>query len=367
MKWSFRLFSFAGTEVRIHATFFLLLLFVAGQGLLTQGPALAIELMLFIVVMFACVVLHEFGHVLAARGYGIRTPDITLLPIGGIARLERMPRKPSQELVVAICGPLVNVIIAAAIYLIAGIQAGFDPSYDFGKTGHFFEKIMVWNVFMVVFNLIPAFPMDGGRVLRALCALFLDYGKATRLAATIGQAIAMIVVVAMLLNQVAFHPMLLLICFFIFMAAGQEAAAVTQQEATRYLRVRDAMLTEFRTLPPDAVLRNGVELLLAGVQQDFPVLDVHGGMQGMLTRHDLIAALAEKGPEQPVVGVMRRCPSSTHPLMDLPQAMDALSSSECSALPVTDPTSGELVGLLTAENIGETLMVRAALMKARGA
>jgi stage IV sporulation protein FB len=115
MKWSFRIFTFAGTEVRIHATFFLLLLFVAGHGLMNgQGLAVALESMLFIGVMFTCVLLHEFGHVLAARGYGIRTPDITLLPIGGVARLERMPRKPSQELVVAICGPLVNVIIAAA-------------------------------------------------------------------------------------------------------------------------------------------------------------------------------------------------------------------------------------------------------------
>ena len=366
MKWSFRIFTFAGTEVRIHATFFLLLLFVAGHGFLTQGAALALELMLFIVVMFACVVLHEFGHVLAARGYGIHTPDITLLPIGGVARLERMPRKPSQEFVVAICGPLVNVIIAAAIYLAVGIHAGFDPAYDFGKTGHFSEKIMMWNVFMVFFNLIPAFPMDGGRLLRALLAMFLDYGQATRLAASIGQGIAMLVAIMMLLTA-TFHPMLLLIAFFIFMAAGQEAAVVTQQEATRNLRVRDAMLTDFRTLPPDAVLRNGVELLLAGAQQDFPVLDTQGGMQGMLTRHDLISALAEKGPDQLVTDVMRRCPAAMHPATDLPRAIDALTASDCPALPVTDPLSGELVGLLTAENIGETLMVRAALMKLRSA
>ncbi|MFO1484310.1 MAG: site-2 protease family protein [Verrucomicrobiaceae bacterium] len=367
MKWSFRIFTFAGTEVRIHITFFLLLLFVAGHGLLSgQGMALALEMMLFIVVMFACVVLHEFGHVLAARGYGINTPDITLLPIGGVARLERMPRKPSQEFVVAICGPLVNVIIAAVIHLALGSQSGFDPGYDFGKTGHFFEKIMMWNVFMVFFNLVPAFPMDGGRVLRALFAMFLDYGRATRLAASIGQGIAMLVAITMLLSA-TFHPMLLLIAFFIFMAAGQEAAVVTQQEATRNLRVRDAMLTDFRTLPPDAVLRNGVELLLAGAQQDFPVLDPQGSMQGMLTRHDLISALAEKGPDHPVVEVMRSCPAATHPATDLPQAMDALSASECPALPVIDPLNGELVGLLTAENIGETLMVRAALMKLRTA
>ena len=313
MKWSFRIFTFAGTEVRIHVTFFLLLLFVASQSFLGgQGMPAALESTLFITTMFVCVLLHEFGHVLAARGYGIRTPDITLLPIGGVARLERMPRKPSQEFVVAICGPLVNVIIAAAIFLGLGINAEFHPGYDFLKSGHFFEKLMVWNVFMVAFNLIPAFPMDGGRVLRALLAMFMEYGKATRLAASLGQGIAMVVVIHMLLTA-TFQPMLLLICFFIFMAAGQEAAMVTQQEATRNLRVRDAMLTDFHRLPPHAKLRDGVELLLAGVQQDFPVLDLHGGMQGMLTRHDLISALAEKGPDHPVIDVMRPSPAATQP------------------------------------------------------
>ncbi|MGV3663389.1 MAG: site-2 protease family protein [Prosthecobacter sp.] len=366
MKWSFRIFTFAGTEVRIHATFFLLLLLVASQGVMGgQGFYGAVDALLFILAMFTCVLLHEFGHVLAARGYGIRTPDITLLPIGGVARLERMPRKPSEEFVVAICGPLVNVIIALAIRLGLGIQTAIHPAYDFGQAGHFFEKLMLWNWIMVAFNLIPAFPMDGGRLLRAVLAVFFDYGKATRVAATVGQGIAMLVAVYMLLSA-TFNPMLLLIAFFIFMAAGQEAAAVTQQEATRNLRVRDAMLTDFTMLPPDARLRDGVDMLLAGTQQDFPVMDQHGGMQGMLTRHDLISALAEKGPEHPVVDVMRRCPEATHPAADLTQAIDALGSNDCPALPVTDPQDGKLVGLLTAENIGEALMVKAALMRARG-
>jgi Zn-dependent protease/CBS domain-containing protein len=365
MKWSFRLFTFSGTEVRVHVTFLLLLLFVASQSFLSgQGLPAAFESTLFITVMFICVVLHEFGHVMAARGYGIRTPDITLLPIGGVARLERMPRKPSEELVVAISGPMVNVIIAAAIYLVFGISAAINPGYDFLITGHFFQKLMVWNVFMVLFNLIPAFPMDGGRILRAVLAMFMEYSAATRRAAAIGQGIAMVVAIYMLLNH-SFQPMLLLICFFIFMAAGQESAMVTQQEATKNLRVRDAMLTDYRTLAPDATLRDGVALLLAGTQQDFPVLDTHGGMQGMLTRHDLISTLAEKGPGQPVVDVMRPCPASTQPASELTQALEILNASDCTALPVLDPSSGELVGLLTTENVGEALMVRAALMKLR--
>ena len=365
MKWSFRLFTLAGTEVRVHFTFLLLLLFVASQSYFSgQGIPAALESTLFVTTMFTCVVLHEFGHVMAARGYGIRTPDITLLPIGGVARLERMPRKPSQELVVAICGPLVNVIIAAVIYLSFGISAVFHPGYDFLQSGNFFQKLMVWNVIMVVFNLIPAFPMDGGRVLRAVFAMFMEYGTATRRAASIGQGIAMMVAIYMLLNH-EMHPMILLICFFIFMAAGQEAASVTQQEATRNLRVRDAMLTDFHTLPPEATLRDGVQLLLAGTQQDFPVLDSHGGMQGMLTRHDLISALAEKGPGQPVVDVMRPCPASTQPASELTQALESLGAGDCPALPVLDPIDGKLIGLLTTENIGEALMVRAALKNLR--
>jgi Zn-dependent protease/CBS domain-containing protein len=365
MKWSFRLFTFAGTEVRVHVTFLLLLLFVASQSFFSgQGSLAALESTLFIITIFACVVLHEFGHVMAARGYGIRTPDITLLPIGGVARLERMPRKPSEELVVAISGPLVNVIIAAAIWLAFGIQAVFHPGYDFFQSGNFLQKLMVWNVIMVVFNLVPAFPMDGGRILRAVFAMFMEYGAATRRAASIGQGIAMMVAIYMLLNH-TFQPMLLLICFFIFMAAGQEAATVTQQEATRNLRVQDAMLTDFRTLAPEATLRDGVELLLAGSQQDFPVLDTHGGMQGMLTRHDLISSLAEKGPGHPVVAVMRQCPEPAAPTSGLTEALETLNASDCPAIPVLDPISGKLVGLLTAENVGETLMVRAALMKLR--
>jgi len=365
MKWSFRLFTIADTEVRVHVTFFLLILFVAGQGLLSgQGVAGALESTVFILTMFVCVVLHEFGHVLAARGYGIRTPDITLLPIGGVARLERMPRKPSEELVVALCGPLVNVIIAAAIWVAFGIGTDLSPGYDFLKSGHFFEKLMVWNIFMVLFNMIPAFPMDGGRVLRAVLAMFMEYATATRWAASVGQGIAMLVVISMLLSS-TFHPMLLLIAFFIFLAAGQEASAVTQQEATRNLRVRDAMLTDFRALPPEATLRDGVDLLLAGSQQDFPVLDSQGGIQGILTRHDLIAALAEKSPDHPVIRVMSACPDAAHPAMGLTEALETLQASPCPALPVIDPLTGGLIGLLTSENVGEVLMVRAALTKQR--
>ena len=364
MKWSFKIATVAGTEVRIHITFFILLVFVAMQGM-AGGHGLngAYDAVLFVSAAFVCVLLHEFGHVFAASGYGIRTPDITLLPIGGVARLERMPTKPVQELVVAICGPLVNVAIASAIFLFVGIGFVASPEYHFEQSGRFWEKLMAWNIMMVVFNMIPAFPMDGGRVLRAFLAMLMDYGRATRLAATVGQGIALVTALWMLMSGNV-SPLLLLIAFFIFMAAGQEAASVTQREATNGLRVRDAMLTDFRVLPPDATLRDAVDLLLSGSQHDFPMMNEGGDLLGMLTRQRLISGLSEYGPGHSAQAVIEPCEVSVTALTGLSEALDQLGASACPALPVIDAISGRLVGLLTAENVGELMMIKAALKRA---
>ncbi len=364
MKWSLRIATIAGTQVRIHASFLLLLMFVASQALSAgQGATGARDIVLLVCAMFFCVLLHEFGHVLAARRYGIKTPDITLWPIGGVARLERMPRKPSEELVVAICGPLVNVAIALVIALARGAQISADGERDLGHPGHFFENLMWWNGLMVVFNLIPAFPMDGGRVLRALLTMVTgDYVKATRWAATLGQGIALLVVMLMLVNH-SFQPTLLLIAFFVFYAAGQEASVVEEQEQVHDLRVSDAMMTEFHVLPTDATLGEVADLLVAGSQHDFPVQDGHGGILGLVTRRSLIGALAEHGRDYPAQLIIEPCEGYLEPKIDLGIAMDHLRDSPSPALPVMDPVSGKLVGLLTAENIGESLLVRAALKR----
>lgn len=363
MKWSFRIASFAGTEVRVHATFFLLLLFVAMQGF-GQGNGLAgvAQSVTMVLAMFACVVLHEFGHVQAAKLYGIRTPDVTLLPIGGVARLERMPSKPSHELVVAIAGPLVNVVIATLIGLALDGTARLDLDFRFSEGRDFWVDLMRWNIMMVAFNMIPAFPMDGGRVLRAFLALFTDYGRATRLAATVGQGIAMLTVMTMLLLG-RVDPFIVLIALFIFFAAGQEAAMVTQREQTADLRVQDAMLTDIRTLPSQAVLRDAVDLMLAGSQHDFPVTDERGGLLGMVTRSRLVQALAEHGPGCPVELIVEPCSDPLSPEEDLGAAMDRLGASPLTALPVVRAEDGSLTGLLTAENVAELLMVRQAMRK----
>lgn len=359
-RWSLPIGTFGGTEVRVHATFLLLLAFIGWVAAREGGLSSALHTLAFLVAMFTCVLLHEFGHVLAARRYGIRTPDITLLPIGGLAHLERMPTKPSEELLVALAGPAVNVLIAGTIFAWLGFTPYTPADADLVQ-GSFFGRLMYWNVIMVIFNMIPAFPMDGGRVLRAVLAMFLDYGKATRLAAGIGQTIAVFGGVIALFA--AGNPLLLVIAMFIFLSAGQEVAHVTDQEAMSGLMVRDAMVTDFRSLPQDALLRDAVVLLLSGTQHDFPVLDGSGEFSGMLNRTALISALAEHGAQHPIAHVTEACADTLAPGHPLVSGVETLRSSPYTALPVLDPLTGTLVGLLTAENIAEMLMVRAALAK----
>src|ERR1043166_6403971 len=178
MGWSIPILRVSGIQLRIHITFLLLIGYVA---LNSWSSAI------FVLLLFLCVVLHEFGHAIAAKGYGINTPDITLLPIGGVARLERIPEEPKQELVIAIAGPLVNVIIAACLYLVTGSRGHVMSGV---QSEDMLIGIRQINILLVLFNLLPAFPMDGGRVLRALLATRLTYARATQVAATVGQIFA---------------------------------------------------------------------------------------------------------------------------------------------------------------------------------
>lgn len=357
-RWSFHVATFGGTEVRIHATFLLLLAWIGLISLGNGGLAAALEAMVFLIAIFTCVLLHEFGHVLAARRYGIQTPDIILLPIGGVARLERMPRKPSQELIVAIAGPAVNILIAGLLMLVLRISPAVGLNFNMVE-GTLADRLIAWNLIMVAFNMIPAFPMDGGRVLRAFLAMLTDYANATRLAAGVGQVLAVLAaVVAMFVAQ---NPLLVIIAVFIFLSAGQEAAYVSEQEAVRGLTVRDAMITHYATLQEGAILKDAVNLLLSGSQQDFPVVDRHGAFAGMLTRRRLIETLDQNGPQHPVTEAMEKCEVTLDPRHALPEALDHLRTGACPALPVIHPLDGNLVGLLTAENVGEMLMVRTAL------
>ncbi len=368
MRWSFPVARIAGIAVRIHATFLLLLAFYGFLFFNKGGTPAAVAGIGMVLVVFLCVLLHEFGHAFAARHYGIPTRDITLLPIGGVARLERMPEEPAQEIVVALAGPAVNLAIVLGLSVGTGLQAAFQmPSTDDAGDLGFLGEIMRVNKFLLLFNLIPAFPMDGGRVLRALLATRMGYARATGIAANVGQVIAIGFGLAGLgvLGRLGIHgfgqnPMLVFIAFFIFMAGSQEATAVRMKELTRDVRLQEALITDFKALPVNATLGDAVELLLHGSQQDFPVVDDTGRAVGVLTRADLITALGKGGPGTPAATVMRRDVPAVSVHAPFETAFREMQAANCPALPVVD-RAGRLVGLITPENVGELMMVHSVL------
>jgi Zn-dependent protease len=361
MKWSYRVAEFSGIAVYVHATFFVLLAFVA-VAFLVQGAGLsaALSAVAFIVALFACVVAHEFGHALTARRFGIQTKEITLLPIGGIARLERMPREPMQELWIALAGPAVNVGIAALLLVWLIAADWWRPVHEIGIMGAdaFLERLLMVNLFLVFFNMLPAFPMDGGRVLRALMATRMDYSRATILAASIGQAMA----IGFAFLGLFTNPLLLLIAFFVWVGAGQEAAQVQMRTAMAGIPVARAMITQFSTLQPGDTLSRAVELILSGSQQDFPVV-LGDEVVGILTRQDLLTALARLPQDTPVSEVMQRDFRQVDESETLESAFTRLQECACHTMPVT--SNGRLVGLLTLENVGEFVMIQTALSASR--
>ncbi len=356
MKWQWKLGTFAGIDVFVHATF---LLIIGWYGwtywLETRTLAGTLEGVLFILLLFLAVTLHEYGHALTARKYNIRTRDITLYPIGGVARLERMPEKPIQELWVALAGPAVNVVIAAVLFAYLALTNALVP---FGQltltTGSFIERVVFVNISLVLFNLIPAFPMDGGRALRAILAMNMDYVKATQIAAIVGQGLAFLFGLAGLFG----NPMLLFIAFFVWMGASQEASLVQVKHALGGIPVSQAMLTNYETVSPRDNLSRIAQLIVAGSQHDFPVVD-GGCVVGVVTRDDFLVALTQNGQNVLVSSVMR----VNLPEIDSYEMVEsALLRIQESGVPVLPVTHGnQLVGIITHENITEYLMIRTAL------
>lgn len=360
MRWQWKLGTFAGIDVFVHATFLLLIGWIGYSHWLQYGTvAKVVEGILFILALFLCVVLHEYGHALTARRYGIKTRDITLYPIGGVARLERMPDKPIEELWVALMGPAVNVVIAALIFAYLFVTNGLVPLTDLTiASGSFLGRLMAVNVSLVLFNLIPAFPMDGGRVLRALLAMRMEYVRATQVAANVGQGLAFLLGLIGLFN----NPFLLFIAFFVWIGASQEASMVQMKNSVSGIPVTRAMLTDFRSLSPRDTLAQAVGLLLAGSQHDFPVLDANGNVMGVLERDTFIQTLSQRGQSVPVVEVMRRDVPSVDSHEMVESALMRLQESGAKTLPVMH--AGQFVGLVNSENITEFLMIRSALKAA---
>ena len=358
MKWSWKLATVAGIGLYVHATFFLLIAWVGITYWLAGGSAAALSGIAFILALFACVVLHELGHALTARRYGIRTRDITLLPIGGVSRLERIPDDPRQEVWVSLAGPAANVVIAAALYAWLLVSQTLRPlSALTMASGPFLERLLLVNVSLAVFNLLPAFPMDGGRVLRALLAMRMDYVRATQVSAHVGQAMALVFGLIGLFS----NPFLVFIAFFVWIGAAQEASMVQMRTALSGIPVSRAMLTNFQTVAPDDAAKRVLELILAGSQQDFPVVDggQGGRVAGVLLRSDVLKALAQRASDWRVRDVMRREFEVVDAADMLDTALARLQSCNCHTLPVT--SRGALVGLLTMENVGEFLLIQSAL------
>jgi Zn-dependent protease/CBS domain-containing protein len=351
---SFRVFSVGGTDVRVHPTFFLLLVWVAAVHWFRGGAAAAVSGIVFIVLLFLCVVLHEFGHIYAARRYGIRTPDVTLLPIGGVAALERMPEKPSQEIIVALAGPAVNVVIAIMLTLLLGARFDLSQMAQLEQAqSSILAQVAAANVALVIFNLIPAFPMDGGRVLRALLATWLGFTRATRLAAKIGQVLAVVLGFIGLFN----NPLLVLVAVFIFLAAGAEAGFVEARDLTRGQLARHAMITAFMPLAPQSSLDDAAALLLSTTQREFPVVDTSRRLTGVVTRDAILAALKQKPGSTPVTEVMSGDVRTVPENACLESVFADLQKRAKHFIGVVD-RGGGFIGYLTPENISELVMIR---------
>jgi Zn-dependent protease len=352
MGWSFPIGRLTGIQIRVHLTFLLFLAWVGFTDGVAGGWREAIQGVALLCLVFTCVLLHELGHAWAARRFGIRTPDITLLPIGGLARLERIPERPIEEVTVALAGPAVSAMLA----LVFGALSNFELTSmeaDGQDWDAILSNLFTINTGLLVFNLLPAFPLDGGRVFRALLAMRLNYGRATRIAAGTGQGLAVLLGAAGLLVPA---PMLVFIAAFLFISAGSEASQVAVREASRGLRVKDAMMTRFTLLPTDARLADAADLLMHSAQHTFPIGDESERYLALLSRNGLISGLHAAGPMGPALSYARIDLPTVTPGHLFSTACSLMREFETPALPVLD-SSGRLVGLFTEENVGSLLLM----------
>jgi len=355
MTWSFSLGRLFGSDIRVHVTFFLLLAWIGVATYADSGLPAAVENVVFVIALFLCVLAHEFGHALTARRYGIATPDITLLPIGGLARLERMPENPRQEILVALAGPAVNLVIWAVLVWVVGVEARFDQLANIDSTGPgFLERLAIVNLVLAVFNLIPAFPMDGGRVFRAALSLVMDRVRATKIAAMAGQIVAFLLGFAGLSSG---NPILVLIALFVFVAANAENQDVAMRAVARRLLARDAMITRFQSLTPEDSIDIAANTLIHTTQHEFPVLNPDGSLMGFVTRAALFSALAGDGSRmRPVMEIIDRDIPKVAPTAGLETVLDVLHKG-APAIAVCDRTD-RMSGYITRENVGELMVVK---------
>ncbi len=361
-SWSFRLGQVKGIDIYVHGTFLILLAWIGLSHVFNgHGAAAALQGVFFTATIFGIVVLHELGHALAAARYGIRTRDITLYPIGGVASLERIPENPRQEFVVALAGPAVNVALAAllaAVLAVAKLPGGVENVHLIG--GSFLAKLMWVNVSLALFNLLPAFPMDGGRVLRAVLAFRMDRDRATEIAARVGQAMAL----GFGLLGMFGNPMLLFIALFVWTGAQGEASHVRLRALLHDVSVRQAMTRESLVLDPSAPLSDVIDAIVTRGHYAFPVVR-DGRVVGVVTKNSVLEALAEVGPDSPVLAAMDERFELADPSETLEAALARLEAKGGGALVVV--RDGALLGVVTPHSVGELLTMRQATQaQARG-
>ncbi|MDT8307592.1 MAG: site-2 protease family protein [Anaerolineae bacterium] len=355
MDSSLRLFSIRGIAIRVHITFPLILIWAALQfGFLNDaGWTGALFGVIVILFLFVIVTLHELGHSVAAQRYDVPVKQIVLLPIGGVAQLDHIPESPWQEFVIAIAGPAVNFVLAVflgALLVLPGVE--FVGAAEFTDLSSItlpllFSYIFAYNLFLGVFNLLPAFPMDGGRILRALLAARMDYLTATRWAVRVGQGLAWVLG---LYGFTSGNFFLILIAFFIYMGAGQEGQLVQLRTMLRGVTVEQAFSRQVNTLRPSDTLHQAVVLTLRTLQSSFPILQT-GRLVGILPYQALVEALDERGPSTPVGDVMVRDVEPVSPRDELFDVQQRLQTSRLDSLPVMD--GDQLLGVITTRDISE--------------
>lgn len=372
------LFKVFGIEVRVHWSFVLILAYGAfaySSG--ASDPVIgALYGVLVILLLFVCVTLHEFGHALVAKYFKVNVPHITLLPIGGVASLERMPDKPLQEFFIAIAGPLVNFVISALLFpLLLLSQSMQGQPFSLNNIGDLLNRmqspglanlliyLVITNLGLGIFNLLPAFPMDGGRILRALLAMGMSYVDATRIAVFVGRVMAALFALWGILNGNIF---LLLIAFFIYVGGGSEREAVESKAVLRNIVAEQALTLNAVNLYTSERVDRAVDLIMNSYQTDYPVLDLAGRFVGVLTRARLIYALKEVGPEARIVDVMLKAEEIPicNPTQDLSVIWETMMAGGSRVVAIK--RNNEFLGLLTLDDISEVFQVYGAKLAGPG-
>jgi stage IV sporulation protein FB len=351
MRSSITIATIFGTKVRMHLTFLLLLVWVAAGEAASRGGEAAVGGVVFVLLLFVCVVAHEFGHILVAQRYGGRTRDILLLPIGGVSRMERMPESPSQELAVALAGPAVSIAIGLALVAVGGFPTSQSISNPAVAT--LLPRLAATNLFLAIFNLLPAFPMDGGRALRALLALRMGRMAATRTAAWMGHIFAGLFV---LLGLLSGNPLLLLIGIFVYFGASAESAGSQLRQLAQTLKVSDVMRSNVLPISDRASLNDAIALMIQAGQHAIPVVGDDGNVKGLATKEGIIRAVHRSGRRAPVSDAAERDVPKIGRQRPLAEALDLMQSQSAPAILVTGP-EGELAGVLTADTLADLVLV----------